>query len=85
MPVRVNIVGGRANKSVQYPDDSNTEAVEKKLLGGFGPGVLELNGFGVLSEFLPPGENEYHLTIQQGQLFSLSLLLNRFLVFLDEL
>ena len=67
MPLRVNIVGDGANEAVDYPDDSNTEAVEKKLLGGFGRGILRRDGKLVLSDTLAPGVYEYHLTAQQGQ------------------
>lgn len=61
---RVNIVGRGANDLVEYPDGCNTEAVEKKLLGGFGKGILKQNGVGVLSDTLT-GIYEYHLTAQQ--------------------
>jgi len=69
MPVRVNIVGGGANEPVDYPDGANTEAVEKKLLGGYGKGILKQQGIGILSDTLAPGDYEYHLTAQQGQFF----------------
>jgi hypothetical protein len=73
MPVRVNIVG--ANEVVDYPDGANTEAVEKKLLGGYGKGILKQQGIGILSDTLASGDYEYHLTAQQGQFSSLYLLL----------
>lgn len=61
--IRIVIVGVVADP-VEYPDGSNTEAVEKKLLGGFGKGVLKHNSVGVLSETLEAGEYEYHVTVQ---------------------
>jgi hypothetical protein len=69
MPVRVNIVGDGANKPVDYPDGANTEAVEKKLLGGYGKGIFKQQGIGILSDTLAPSDYEYHLTAQQGQFF----------------
>jgi len=62
--VRVNIIG--ANNTVDFDDGANTQAVKKKLLGGFGMGILTQRGFGVLSDTLAPGDYEYHLTAQQG-------------------
>ena len=70
------------NERVDCDDNSNTEAVEKKLLGGFGKGILKQNGIGILSDTLVPGDYEYKITSQQGQF---SLLLNHFLKFLDNL
>ena len=78
--VRVNIVGGGLNESVAYPDGSNTEAVEKKLLGGFGKGILKQNGIGILSDTLATGDYEYQLTIQEGQLLLFNHDLEKFLM-----
>ena len=54
---------------VLYPDNANTDAVKRRLFGGFGKGMLKQNNIGILSDTLAPGEYEYHLTSQQGQLF----------------
>jgi hypothetical protein len=48
--------------SVEYPDGSNTDAVKRDLLNGYGRGILKQNGMGVLDETLPSGEYQYHLT-----------------------
>jgi hypothetical protein len=69
MPVRVNIVGGRANELVDYPDGANTKAVKEDLHSGYGKGILKQQGIGILSDTLAPGDYEYHLTAQQGQFF----------------
>jgi hypothetical protein len=62
--VRIIIVGAGRGESLQYPDDSNTKAVKEDLLGGYGRGVLKLDGVGVLSESLLAGEYQYHVTDQ---------------------
>jgi hypothetical protein len=65
MLVRVNIVGGGEHEPVDYSDDSNTEAVKKDLLGGFGNGILKQRGIGILSDTLVSDIYDYHLTFQQ--------------------
>jgi hypothetical protein len=69
MPVRVSFVGGGANEPVVYLDGSNTKDVKDDLLRGFGKGILKQNRVGVLSEYLAPGDYDYDITTQQGQLF----------------
>jgi hypothetical protein len=64
--VRINIVGGGFNESIEYSDGSNTKAVKDDLLGGYGKGILKVNGMGVLTETLDADEYEYYIT-QQGE------------------
>ena len=78
MLVRVNIIGDVANEPIYFPVNSNAEAVEKKLLGGFGKGILKQNGVVILSDTLATGEYEYQLTTQQGQLFQLHAVVEPF-------
>ena len=78
MLVRVNIVGGGANESVDYSDGANTKSVKEDLLGGYGKGILKQQGIGILSDTLAPGDYEYHLTAQQGQIYIVCFVLNSF-------
>lgn len=67
--VRIVIVGeGGVAGLIEYPDDSKTEAVEKKLLNGYGMGILMRKGVGVLCETLAAGDYEYYATTP-GNLF----------------
>ncbi len=61
--IRIVIVGVVADP-LEYPVGSNSEAVEKDLLGGFGKGILKHNNIGVLGEALEAEEYEYHVTVQ---------------------
>eukprot|EP01031_Cornospumella_fuschlensis_P026868 gene26868-32471_t len=67
MPVLVRIVGGGASKPFIYPDVSNTKSVKEDLLAGFGKGILQRDGLGVVSDTLEPGDYEFHLTSQQQE------------------
>lgn len=71
MVVRIVIVGSVGAESVDYSDGVNTRAVKEDLLGGFGKGILKLNGTGVLSGTLEAGEYEYHVTQGKACLFFL--------------
>lgn len=62
--VRITIVG-REVDPVSYPENSNTEAVVKKLIAAFGPGLLIKDGEGVLSETLS-GTYEFRVTSVVG-------------------
>lgn len=70
--VRITVVGDGIADVVEYPDHSNTKVVTKKLLNGFGKGMLKLRGVGVLSPTLQTGDYEYHVTAQGRKLPFLS-------------
>lgn len=65
--VRISIVGTGETKPVVFPDGSNTETVEKKLLRRFGAGGLERDGVGIITDTLT-GDYEYHVTATSGKL-----------------
>jgi hypothetical protein len=61
--VRIAILGIVAD-ALECSEGANTEVVEKKLLQGFGKGILKRDGALVLSETLLAGDYEYHVTPQ---------------------
>ncbi len=63
--VKITIVG-RDGAPINYPENSNAEAVKKRLIAAFGPGLLMRDGEGIVSETLS-GEYEFHVT---GKIFS---------------
>ena len=52
-------IKGRPGVSVDYQDGSNTEAVKKDLMMGFGPGTLKRNNVAVTTDTVS-GNYEFH-------------------------